>query len=126
MYNYPVYWMAKMEMIRLWTTDPGRSLVQCAVCGRESRHPNAHHLYLSRQNKKAKNDVRNIVPVCNTCESPKCHGERVYGEGAVKAANRQFRILGSGDPHKGRQIVVDAVKEWGITYVAIPEVKEET
>lgn len=125
MYNFVSYWAAKMEMVRLWTTDPSQGLVKCAACGRESRHPVAHHIYLSRRNKKAKNDIRNIVPVCRPNDSPKCHASRVYGWGKETAANRHFRILGSGDPHKGRQIVVDAVKEWGITHVAIPQVREE-
>lgn len=125
MYNYPAYWMAKMEMVRLWTTDPARGLVRCAVCGREARHPEAHHLYLSRGCKKAKNDVRNIVPVCNKRDSPECHVLRVHGLCKKEAANRHYRILGHGDPHVGRQIVVDAAKEWVKVKVDIPEVKEE-
>lgn len=114
-----------MEMVRLWTTDAGCSLVQCSVCGRDTRWPVAHHLYLSRRNKKAKNDIRNIVPVCNPRDSPKCHASRAHGVGREIAANRHYRILGQGDPHKGRQIVVDAAKGWGITKVDIPRVMEE-
>lgn len=125
MYNYPTYWMAKMEMVRLWTSNPARGLVRCAVCGQETRWPEAHHLYLSQRFLKAKKDVRNIVPVCNVQDSPECHARRVHGLGKKEAANRQFRILGSGDPQVGRQIVLAAAQEWGIPKVDIPEVKEE-
>lgn len=124
-YQYQTYWAAKMAMVALWTTDRKHHYVRCAVCGRETKWPEAHHLYLSQRYKQAKCDLRNVVPVCNPRDSPKCHALRVHGQGKEVAANRHYRILGKGDPHVGRQIVVNAATKWGMTKTYIPEVKED-
>lgn len=123
-YVYQEYLHAWLALGRLWT-PVGNLLPVCAVCGWAIPKANsyqAHHLYLSQG--YAKSDLRNLCPVHDQ-DYNSCHEQGAHGGDQVHF-QRHFYVMGSGDAHHGREIVLSAAIELWVerTRVEVPEVIE--
>lgn len=101
------YLFSKVFMYRWWT-PMGTSWPVCAVCGRPSRTPEAHHLFVSRRFELL--SVLNIVPVCSQGGAA-CH-QQAHGWKKEVLKELMYRRLGDGDLELGKSIVEEAMKVW--------------
>ena len=89
-------------------TQAGEYYPRCAICGGLCNNYLAHHHLISRRYGKAKNDVRDIVPMC----SEKCHQMAHTKRGLTAAVLTQCEVLGEGDKETGMAIFMVGYRLW--------------
>jgi len=114
------YRQAKIDMVSLWTPMGARDPV-CAICGRPTHNPNAHHLFESRR--FTLDEVWNLVPVCNQMEGD-CHTvAHTRRRGKLVCANVAYWFWGKGDRDAGREYIMARILGQGYkTRVELPPV----